>query len=186
MELTPVQVYGNVITDGNWHYVAATRNGTTGETNLYVDGILKSTSTQLLSINFSSPTAKLEIGSLANNYLLNGDLDEVAVHNVELSSAQILMHYNNSLSGLNYYSPIAPEITSVPVTTGVVGDVYNYDVDASGYPYPTYDLTTYPVGMVIDHNTGIISWTPDAANDYPVTVQVSNSVDVLSSHSAFM
>ena len=116
-------VYGNVITDGNWHHVAATRNGTTGVSNLYVDGILKSTSTQLLG-NFSSPTAKLEIGSLANNYLLNGDLDEVAVHNVELSSAQILMHYNNSAAGLNYYAPTVPAITSNPITTGIDGSLY--------------------------------------------------------------
>ena len=79
-----------------------------------------------------------------NNYLLTGSLDEVAIHNVELSSAQILMHYNNSADGLNYYSPIAPDITSTPITTGTVGDVYSYDVDASGYPYPTYSFNYFP------------------------------------------
>ena len=87
-------------------------------------------------------------------------MDEVAVHNIELSSAQITMHYNNSSSGLNYYSPTAPVITSTPVTTGTVGSLYSYDVNASGYPYPTYSLTTPPSGMAIDPATGIISWTP--------------------------
>ncbi len=54
------------------------------------------------------------------------------------------------LAGLNYYSPTAPAITSTPVTTGTVGEVYSYDVNASGYPYPTYSLTTPPAGMTID------------------------------------
>ena len=172
-------VYGSVITDGNWHHVAATRNGTTGVSNLYIDGVFQATATQLFSVDFSSPSSKLEIGSLLGNSKLSGRLDEVAIHNVYLSSAQIMMHYNSSLSGKNYYAPTAPAITSVPVTTGTVGDAYTYDVDASGYPYPTYSLTTFPEGMTIDVNTGLIQWAPDAANDYPVTVQVSNSVDVV-------
>ena len=39
-------IYGSVITDGQWHYVTATRNGTTGESKLYVDGILTRNPTQ--------------------------------------------------------------------------------------------------------------------------------------------
>ena len=57
---------------------------------------------------------------------------------------KLLMHYNNSAAGINYYSPTAPLITSTPVTTGTVGEAYSYDVNASGYPYPTYSLTTPP------------------------------------------
>ncbi len=55
-----------VITDGNWHHVAATRNGTTGESKIYVDGVLKwLLLLKLLSGDFSSPSAKLNIGSYA-------------------------------------------------------------------------------------------------------------------------
>ena len=101
--------------------MAATRNGTTGESKIYVDGVLKGSATQILSGNFSSPTAKLNIGSYARKlHCITGNLDEVAIHNVELSPAQITMHYNNSFSGLNYYSPTAPAITSTPITTGTV------------------------------------------------------------------
>ena len=150
----------HVITDDNWHHVVATRNGSTGDSKIYVDGILKGSATQILSGDFSSPTAKLNLGSYAGSSLITGNLDEVAVHNVELSFAQITMHYNNGLSGKNYYSPTAPEITSTPVTTGTMGDVYTYDVNASGYPYPTYSLTTFHIGMEIDPNTGVINWTP--------------------------
>ena len=46
-----------------WHHVAATRNGTTGDSKLYVDGILKASATQILTGDFSSPTAKLNLGS---------------------------------------------------------------------------------------------------------------------------
>ena len=123
MELTPVS-YGNVITDGNWHHVAATRNGTTGVSNLYVDGILKSTSTQLLSSDFSSPTAKLEIGSLANNYLLKGDLDEVAIYNAELSPAIISQHFTNGSGGIalakkNLFNPIFEDFSTASTKDAV-------------------------------------------------------------------
>ncbi|GAH50094.1 unnamed protein product, partial [marine sediment metagenome] len=67
-----------------------------------------------------------------------------------------------------------PTITSSPVTEATVGQLYTYDVDANGYPLPTYMLTTYPDEMAIDYNTGLIEWTPDAAGDVNVTVEASN------------
>ena len=50
-------IIGSVITDGNWHHVAATRNGTTGELKLFVDGILKRFGYSNSYCDFSSPTA---------------------------------------------------------------------------------------------------------------------------------
>jgi lysophospholipase L1-like esterase len=72
-------------------------------------------------------------------------------------------------------TPVAPTITSTPVTEATVGWPYSYDVDATGYPAPTYALTTSPAGMTIDENTGVIAWTPTATGDYDVTVEASNS-----------
>ncbi|MBV7327420.1 hypothetical protein KFU94_04000 [Chloroflexi bacterium TSY] len=40
------------------------------------------------------------------------------------------------------------------------GAAYSYDVEATGNPAPTYSLTSPPVGMIIDTNSGLISWTP--------------------------
>ena len=80
-----------------------------------------------------------------------------------------------------YYSSSneAPTITSIPVTTAVVGDSYSYDVDATGSPTPTYSLTTKPATMTIDSNSGVISWTPtsdDADNNpHSVTVEATNT-----------
>jgi hypothetical protein len=68
----------------------------------------------------------------------------------------------------------APTITSTPVTTAAVGELYTYDVDATGDPAPTYSLTTFPSGMTINENTGLIEWTPAAPGDADVTVVASN------------
>jgi agmatine/peptidylarginine deiminase len=71
--------------------------------------------------------------------------------------------------------PTAPTITSTPVTIGGVGRLYSYDVDASGYPKPTFSLETYPAGMTIDPNTGLIEWTPSSTGDVNVVVRATNS-----------
>ncbi len=71
-------------------------------------------------------------------------------------------------------SLLSPLITSEPITSVTVSQLYSYDVNASGYPEPTYALTTCPNGMTIDHNTGLIEWLPVVAGDFNVTVEASN------------
>jgi len=71
----------------------------------------------------------------------------------------------------------APEITSIPVTEAEIGVLYTYDVDATDPDVGdvlTYSLTTEPSGMLIDGTSGVITWTPTAAGDFPVTVEVSD------------
>ncbi|MBK8946416.1 MAG: putative Ig domain-containing protein [Ignavibacteriae bacterium] len=70
----------------------------------------------------------------------------------------------------------APVITTAAVTNGVVGQMYSYDVDATGNPAPTYSLTTSPSGMTINSTSGIIQWTPSSSGSYNVTVKASNGV----------
>ena len=69
----------------------------------------------------------------------------------------------------------APVIISTPVTSARAGVEYQYDVNATGVPDPTYALTTAPNGMTIDPATGLITWTPDTANEVNVVVQASNA-----------
>ena len=68
-----------------------------------------------------------------------------------------------------------PVITSTPDTTAFVGVPYTYDVDATGIPVPTFTLITFPTGMTIDPNTGLIQWTPAAVGDANVCVEAANS-----------
>jgi len=68
-----------------------------------------------------------------------------------------------------------PVITSTPDTTAFVGVPYTYDVDATGIPAPTFALITFPTGMTINPNSGLIQWTPTAVGDSDVCVEASNS-----------
>ena len=77
----------------------------------------------------------------------------------------------------NNLGSAAPAITSTPVTTAAVGQLYMYDVNATGYPAPIYSLLgTPPSGMTINGSTGVIQWTPSTGGNYPVTVEASNGV----------
>jgi hypothetical protein len=72
-----------------------------------------------------------------------------------------------------------PTITSTPITTATVKELYVYNVNAtdpdSGDTL-TYSLTTNPSGMTIDSTTGLINWTPTSAQigNHNVTVEVSD------------
>ena len=69
----------------------------------------------------------------------------------------------------------APEITSSPLTSANVNQLYSYDVNASGRPNPQFSLTTAPDGMAINSTTGAISWLPTTSGDFAVTVMASNN-----------
>jgi hypothetical protein len=57
-----------------------------------------------------------------------------------------------------------PQITSSPVTSATVENLYSYNVHAtdSDNDTLTYALTTFPSGMTINSQSGLISWTPGA------------------------
>jgi len=72
----------------------------------------------------------------------------------------------------------APVITSTPITSVLVDELYTYDVKAtdSDNDILTYSLATNPIGMTIDSVTGEISWAPISSQigDNNVTVEVSD------------
>ena len=72
----------------------------------------------------------------------------------------------------------APNITSTPATTAMEGVAYSYDVDATDADGDTlsYSLVTAPSGMTIDGTSGLVSWTPSAAQvgSHPVSVQADD------------
>lgn len=74
----------------------------------------------------------------------------------------------------------APYFVSKPIQMAVVGRQYTYmvqayDSDPSGQPNAlipfTYSLVQNPPDMNIDDRSGRITWTPNAAGNYTVTVQ---------------
>ena len=74
---------------------------------------------------------------------------------------------------------VAPVLASVPNATVNYGQTFTYQVSASGSPAPTYSLDIAPAGMVIDPNTGLITWTPNLSDVGVKTVAVlaTNSVN---------
>jgi PKD repeat protein len=79
--------------------------------------------------------------------------------------------------GVTDVDPLAPTITSTPVTTAAIGEDYTYNVTATAFPGPiTYSLDTAPIGMGID-DSGLITWTPGAAGVHNVAVRASNGPD---------
>ena len=70
----------------------------------------------------------------------------------------------------------APQISSTPPPTALVGQAYIYDVNATGTPIPIYSLDIAPTSMSINSVTGLIQWTPDAAGEYDVTVRAENGI----------
>ena len=72
-----------------------------------------------------------------------------------------------------------PTITSTPVTTAIENQPYSYDVEATD-PNPgdtlTFSLEMAPAGATIDASSGLISWTPSAAQTGAIdfTVRVTD------------
>ena len=78
--------------DGNWHYVAVTRTGTTFK--LYVDGaaVVNGTSNQSGAVTTPSITfGRSAAGSTIRWY--TGNLDEIAFYNAVLAPASVTAHY---------------------------------------------------------------------------------------------
>jgi hypothetical protein len=106
---------GNVM-DLNWHHIVGTRDPSTGSTRIYVDGTRQSTGNKSFPTGFTSATAPMQIGWLANDkYGFTGRIDEVAIYNTVLPEAEIAEHYNNGLAGKGYCeSDIAKVNNSTP------------------------------------------------------------------------
>lgn len=72
--------------------------------------------------------------------------------------------------------PAEPAITSEPLTTADVGVLYTYQAQATGASPLFWILETAPVGMDVDVQTGLVSWTPsvDQTGEHPVSIRALN------------
>jgi hypothetical protein len=82
-----------VITDGNFHLITATYNGTT--MNIYIDSVLNK-SLNYATASIGTNTLTLIIGDRwSTGQFFNGSIDEVMIFNTALNSSQISDIYNN-------------------------------------------------------------------------------------------
>lgn len=171
-----IEKSGKKINDGKWHHIVIMRHGTHMRNRLYIDGYKVAEYRYEYSDNFFS-SAPVTIGylDLGDGYRYNGAVDEIIVYNRPLDENEVRARYNNGASVYCGNKQIAPTITSDPVTFGVAGQPYIYDVQAIGNPAPVYSLKVTPPGMAINASTGKITWTPQAAGKHKVTVLVKNN-----------
>ncbi len=135
----------------------------------------------------SDPTTQfnIDVNDMAQNRIATGD--DIIVIDMEHALSYPNDMYDSVHPNDTGYAKMAdvwfdvldsvinpPLITSAPITNATVSQLYSYDVDANGYPEPTYALITSPNSMTIDYNTGLIEWTPTAIGDFNVTVEASN------------
>lgn len=89
------QTVNNVITDNNWHHVAAVGNVNT--TAIYVDGVAVGLSSNTSLTTPAGPlTAAPDIGRLNSGLLFfNGDIEHVFVWNRVLTASEVMAACNN-------------------------------------------------------------------------------------------
>ncbi len=124
-------VYGaaGVITDTNWHNVAAT--ATTTGASIYIDGISVGGSGAPQSFSFSDAAIGALGASASNGFY--GAIDEVALFNRLLSPAEIQSIYNAGHDGM-CWMPAPPCIVTQPSSQSVTaGSSVNMAVTIAGW-----------------------------------------------------
>ena len=95
------------VDDNQWHHFAATHDGSAGEMNLYVDGVLRGSATEnFAAINDGGIPVTIGEG-------LPGLVDEVAFFNRALSAAEVKAIYDAGGAGMARPTP-APTSTAKP------------------------------------------------------------------------
>ena len=103
-------------------------------------------------------------------------LSLAAGHNVITVTA----HDASGLTGaasLDVVRSVATAITSGPIPgSATIGSNYNYSFTTTGYPAPTFTVTSgaLPPGMSISSSTGQLTGTPTAAGTYNGIITVTN------------
>ena len=78
----------NVVNNGQWHHIVATRVSTSGAMQLYVDGVLRASGTGATGTH--ATPASLHIGNIQTGYnFLAGSIDEVRLYNYALNATEV-------------------------------------------------------------------------------------------------
>ena len=101
---------GPALNDGEWHHVVAVHDGANNLVQLYVDGSLATSAMTSFTGDWVSQK-EINIGYHKviygpPYYHFSGTLDEIAVYNRALSSAEIAYHYAKVLGGKGYCEPV--------------------------------------------------------------------------------
>lgn len=173
----------NVINDGQWHHLVATRSSSSGQMNVFVDGQPQGTITGPTGTRAATPF--LRLGSLQTGApFFAGIMDDVRLYDYMLNSNQIA-----ALIVLNT-APALTAISNRVILAGTTLLVTNTATDADVPAQTlTYGLLTPPSGASINTSNGIFSWRPlisqsETLNQLSVTV-TDNGTPSLSATQSF-
>lgn len=165
----------SIATDGRWHYVVGVCDEAGGHLYLYLDGVQIASSSITPNSGIMATTIPLSIGAResANNdpidydFQFIGKINDVAIYNKALTSAQVQSHY--------FASGAAPVITQFQGANQTVnqGDNATFTVSASGTSPLTYQWTDSGGNPILNAtNTTLIlsNVQPSQAGSYGVTV----------------
>lgn len=152
------------VSTSEWHHVAFVK-AATNDWRVYVDGILRATSTSTRS-NASTGLNGISIGAedAGSSGVINysdGLIDEVGVWSTALSQTDILDLYGNGdgipYLGATVISPSTQSITaSIPAYSVSTGNTISPNAQAATFSIPAYSLST---GATISPNAQVATFT---------------------------
>ena len=124
------------IIDGNWHHIAAVRDGDQNSTSIYIDSELDTSATYNYTEGFGS-IVPVNIGWLNRDskYHLDAAIDELAIYNSALTSEVISDHYNGG-AGKSYCSDIGTSLSET-------------DAENDFSVYPTVAASDFHVSFIV-------------------------------------
>ena len=168
-------VSSSSINDGFWHHVAATRDSTTGQMKIYVDGALQATGAGPTASRTAPPFLRLgsiQTGSGAG--FLAAALDDVKMYNYVLNATQIGALVNTA--------PILAAISNRVILAGSTLMITNSATDAEAPPqvlsYSLAGLPAPPAGAAINSSNGLFAWRPvmaQAGTSNRLNIQVADN-----------
>ncbi|MDP2926225.1 MAG: LamG-like jellyroll fold domain-containing protein, partial [Nanoarchaeota archaeon] len=184
------QTGNSVISDGNWHFIAGTYNGTA--LVWYVDGKLNTT--LAYTANLPNNTKPVRIGAYTTLYF-NGTIDEVRIWNRTLSASEVYEIYVSNLQRYNYSQFYLYINQSKNSTAGLDNGTYTYSASAkdslnaenqtgirtiriiNGYPDINYTISSSPNDSYINYTTFIVNVTSnDSDKNISMFIDLDNSL----------
>ena len=179
----------STITDGQWHYLAGTYNGSV--ITIYVDGVAAASAGAASGAQVYNGYWRIggydESGYTggANGYF-PGSVDEVRAATGAWASTTITTRYNNQSAPSTFVSvsseqaaTAAPAITSAANTTFIAGSAGSFTVTATGTPTPTLaESGALPGGVTFTDNgngTATLAGTPSSTGAYTLTITAHNT-----------
>ncbi|MDP3356952.1 MAG: type I secretion C-terminal target domain-containing protein, partial [Polaromonas sp.] len=152
-----------IISDDTWHFVAMTRNATTGQTQLWVDGVLESTVTagglagtitNVFGIGFTNGVYGNFDRRIDNDKYLNAGIDDLRIYDSVLTNEQVRSVWNTEI---NHHD------------VGIANDGSTFKFEVTARAFDTLTVSGLQTGWVISDNAG---------HSATITSGVTQSVDI--------